>query len=332
MPGLDMLSEILLALPLRIDSPKLHVLDGPWQVSIPPTWRGLHLVLSGACWLQWPRHRLPLAAGAGDTLLTCDGRPHFIRSRPDASTVPIALDDLPHLPLDRPRPPDRKATRILSIRLTLDTVAPHPAIRTLPGPLVVSRNHIPAPAGLGATIDAIRAEIDRPSQGSAFVIGRLCEALAGHVFRVHQHEIDGRERGWLRALADPRLRPALARLGATPRTRASELARAALCSRGHFSRTFSALTGDSSRTLIRQGRIRQAIALLSAGDHPLPEIARQTGFHSVSALCRAFRRETGTTPGAIWRSLHRRPLPRLSDRGSDRSSRQPPASEPARSD
>jgi AraC-like DNA-binding protein len=50
--------------------------------------------------------------------------------------------------------------------------------------------------------------------------------------------------------------------------------------------------------------------LLAAGELSLPEIAHAAGFSSVSTFCRSFRRETGATPAATWRALHRRPMAR----------------------
>jgi AraC-like DNA-binding protein len=306
----DALSELLLALRLAVERPRLHVLQPPWRVSIPGTWRGMHLVVAGRCSLRSPPRRQALAAGVGDTLLTCDGNAHVLASVPDSETVPVSLEALPEPSPVPGRQDPPGATLILSARWVFDARAPHPATRFLPLPLVVHQHHIPAPPGLSSTVQAILEELARPTQGSEFALRRLCEVLAAHALRAHQYELEYFERGWLRAFADPRLREALAQLRETPTLRASELARSSQSSSRNFRRAVAARTGDGPRSLLRHARLHLALELLEAGDASLSEVARQSGFHSVSGLCRAFRRETGTTPAATWRSLHRRPLPR----------------------
>jgi len=71
-----------------------------------------------------------------------------------------------------------------------------------------------------------------------------------------------------------------------------------------------ALAGTGPRGIAQQRRIQRVLQLLEDGHHPLEQIAQETGFASVSGLCRAFRREVGTTPGAYWRRVQQRRLPR----------------------
>ncbi|MGW8551608.1 helix-turn-helix domain-containing protein [Streptomyces tubercidicus] len=51
------------------------------------------------------------------------------------------------------------------------------------------------------------------------------------------------------------------------------------------------------RTLVR---LQAALPALAAGE-PLHRVARGVGYETVSAFVAAFRRETGTTPGAYFR-------------------------------
>lgn len=50
-------------------------------------------------------------------------------------------------------------------------------------------------------------------------------------------------------------------------------------------------------------RLRAAMSALAAGE-PVGNVARRVGYESASAFVAAFRRETGVTPAAYFRSVH----------------------------
>lgn len=80
-----------------------------------------------------------------------------------------------------------------------------------------------------------------------------------------------------------------------------ELAREAALSKFHFLRLFKSAFGVTPTAYAGQRRIERAMALLRATDHSLDRIAEDVGYETAASLVRAFRRETGATPGA-WRS------------------------------
>jgi AraC-like DNA-binding protein len=102
---------------------------------------------------------------------------------------------------------------------------------------------------------------------------------------------------------DDRARQVAERLAASPadgRTLA-DWGRQAGASERTLARAFLAETGVSFgrwRTLIR---IQAALTALAAGE-PVGNVARRVGYDSDSAFVQAFRRETGVTPGAYFRS------------------------------
>lgn len=83
-----------------------------------------------------------------------------------------------------------------------------------------------------------------------------------------------------------------------------ELAAAAGWSVQHLHAVCRRERGCGPHALLLARRLRAARELLAAGDAPLAEVAAASGFADATALCRAFRRAGGTSPGA-WRALHR---------------------------
>ena len=87
----------------------------------------------------------------------------------------------------------------------------------------------------------------------------------------------------------------------------AELARAAHCSPAHFSRRFAGKFGSPPHRYLLERRVERAKHLLATTDGSILEIALDVGFRTCSSFCTAFKRVTGTTPGAYRRlSSHQR--------------------------
>jgi AraC family transcriptional regulator len=68
------------------------------------------------------------------------------------------------------------------------------------------------------------------------------------------------------------------------------------CSPFHLARMFRQETGQTVHDFVLSRRLARARDLLAAGQVPIAEIARQTGFSSQSHLTSVFKRFEGTTP------------------------------------
>lgn len=77
-----------------------------------------------------------------------------------------------------------------------------------------------------------------------------------------------------------------------------QLARVACLSPFHFVRSFKAAVGRTPHRYLMDRRVARARALLESGDLPLSQVADICGFASQAHFTSAFRRVTGTTPGA----------------------------------
>ncbi|MCD7973860.1 MAG: GyrI-like domain-containing protein [Candidatus Azobacteroides sp.] len=76
----------------------------------------------------------------------------------------------------------------------------------------------------------------------------------------------------------------------------SDLASIATISEFHFHRIFKAIMNESPGEYIQRLRLEKAAFKLQTTDLPLAEIADQTGYKSLYALSRAFKKKMGMTP------------------------------------
>jgi len=77
----------------------------------------------------------------------------------------------------------------------------------------------------------------------------------------------------------------------------AQLAQRANQNADYFSRLFRENTGERPLSYIQLKRVERAQFLLENTDHPLAEIAAETGFESLSYFTRTFKEKTGQTPG-----------------------------------
>ena len=69
----------------------------------------------------------------------------------------------------------------------------------------------------------------------------------------------------------------------------------------HLIRSFRKESGITPIDYLKRYRIRQAKALLEAGDKSITEVALEVGFSDSSYFARVFRREVGVSPSAYRR-------------------------------
>ena len=104
--------------------------------------------------------------------------------------------------------------------------------------------------------------------------------------------------GWLRALNDERIAPALRLMHGEPGRawRLGELARQVGMSRTSFALRFKANAGVAPLTYLQNLRMRIAEQGLREGKMSVSELAESLGYESDSAFSNAFKRRTGMAP------------------------------------
>jgi transcriptional regulator GlxA family with amidase domain len=108
--------------------------------------------------------------------------------------------------------------------------------------------------------------------------------------------------GWLTALHDPVVGPALIELHADPAHRwtLEELARRTACSRSVLTERFTRLLGRAPMRYLGGWRLQLAAGLLRDTPLGVAAVAYRVGYESEEAFNRAFKRAMGKPP-AQWR-------------------------------
>jgi AraC family transcriptional regulator, alkane utilization regulator len=177
-----------------------------------------------------------------------------------------------------------------------------PVFRALPPMLVEHASNEKLGALMASTAREIAALVEAATPGSQMILSRMMELLFVEVLRRHVNRLPAGSTGWLAALNDAVVGRALARVHADPARRwtTDDLAREAGSSRTVLAERFKALLGRPPIDYVTSWRIQLAADRLRNGNDSIAGIAADVGYESEAAFNRAFKRETGLTPGR-WR-------------------------------
>lgn len=169
--------------------------------------------------------------------------------------------------------------------------------RALPQLIHVRAGAAEAPV-LSWLIGHLLAEMTAGRAGGEFASDQLAQLLFVQVLRVCLADSDGLPAGWLRALADERLAPALRLMHGEPERpwQLEELARAAAMSRTTFALRFKDAAGVPPLTYLLNWRMSLAARALREEETPVAALARSVGYTSESAFSNAFKRTVGIAP------------------------------------
>jgi len=259
-----------------------------------------HIVASGACTIVLEDGQRQ-AAHFGDVIVLPYGHQHVVHGEDPANEIPpiTSLMDPPpweSLPVVRhggggPR------TDLVCGYLVSDDPLFDPGLAALPDVFVVR------PSGPAA--QWVRASINYAMDGgpSDDTKPRLAELLVKEVLQTHLATAPAADQGWLAALRDPVLAPALAAVHRHPGRRwtVGDLAEEAAASRSTLDQRFRDLLGRSPMRYLTDWRMHIAKDLLANTDLTVGAIADRVGYDAVEAFSRAFRRLHGLPP-ADWKA------------------------------
>ena len=163
--------------------------------------------------------------------------------------------------------------------------------------------HVQAASPQAATfrwlLDRLAEERASDLPGAELASAQLAQLLFIEILRAHLARSDLTRAGWLRALGDPRVAPALRLMHGDPARpwHLEELAAACAMSRTTFAERFRTIAGVTPLAYLTEWRMRKAEqALREEVDRPVALIAHSVGYTSESAFSNAFRRATGMSP------------------------------------
>jgi AraC-like DNA-binding protein len=263
-----------------------------------------HVIASGEAWIETydsERHW----ARAGDVIVLPYGDGHRMGGTEPAEWVSMTtlIDPPPweRMPVIRHGGPGA-ATDVICGYLICDHPLFDPPLRALPPVFVVRPPDGPAR-------DWVRASISYAMQQTALVAQDRFEAptnvpelLLMEVLKLHLATMPVDQTGWLHALRDPVLAPALSAIHASPERKWNllTLAREASVSVSLLDERFRDVLGLAPIRYLTEWRMHVARDLLRSSDLGVAAVAHRVGYDSEEAFSRAFKRETGLSPSS-WR-------------------------------
>jgi AraC-like DNA-binding protein len=262
-----------------------------------------HIVVRGSCWVHVKGAPKPVPLSAGDFVVVTRGDAHIMHDAPGTPAInffDLAKRSGPNKDGIFRAGGEGRIARFVCGGMQFENDATNPLVAILPPLLHVKANEQRARPWLRLTVKHVLAELDSGDAATAEVVTRLADILFIQAVRSYfEQNADTAEFGWLAAVRDHRIGPALALLHGQadkPWTIAS-LARRVAMSRSTFADTFTKLVGEPPLRYLTRLRINAAAGHMRSSDDGLSAVAARAGYESVAAFVRAFRRHMGMTPG-----------------------------------
>ncbi|WP_027061364.1 AraC family transcriptional regulator [Mesorhizobium loti] len=274
-------------------------LGHPWNLALPKRPYALfHYLSRGSATLALEQGR-ELHMTEGDFVVVTRGEPHVIYS--DSRTEPLPILDIDRLNgrlgLIRHGGGEQPRATMICGNFTVARPSRGSVLELLP-PLLLLK-----PTEDGGWLAAIlrrmvsEAAFERPGQGVA--LSRLTEVLFVEVLRSWIKSLGPGEGGWLGAMADPHIGPALQLIHERPDQpwTLGDLGQSVGLGRSAFSARFTKLVGESMYSYLIARRMSEAAFLLETSDEAIARIATRVGYETAAAFSKLFHRHHGLSPG-----------------------------------
>ncbi len=308
LPAADPLGESLHLLRLTGTLYCRAELTAPWGVEVPPldSCMVLVVVTAGRCVLETDG-TAPRTLDAGSVALLTRGAAHTMRSAAGAPVAPLF-----EIPVDQVSERYEvmrvdgggALARVTYAVLCVESASTRRLVEQLPEVIQVDSWGDAAAGAFHDVLRIVAAEAETSRPGGETVMTRLADVLVVQLMRSWLDHAPEARLGWLAALRDPHVGRVLGAVHHAPELPWSlhVLAREARMSRSAFAARFAELVGVPPMRYVTTWRLQVAHDHLTTGAEPLPVIARQVGYLSEAAFCRAFRREYGVSPGSLRRA------------------------------
>ena len=279
-------------------------LSAPWGFTLADEAAAFHIVTHGGCVLSHAGIAGPIVLAEGDFVVLPRGGTHVLRD--SSSTVPVKLDGSLKT---RKRDADGifraggggALTSLVCGNIAFEHVSTDLLLAILPPVIHVRREGSRLSSWLASTLEHVRYELAAGHPASEAVVARIADILFIQAVAMYlEDNADSAESGWLGALRDRQIGPALALMHQHPEQTwtVDSLAETLALSRSAFAARFAQLVGEPPLRYLTRVRLNAAGTRLSTSDETVDTIATSLGYASASSLNKAFRQRFGITPGA----------------------------------
>jgi AraC-like DNA-binding protein len=276
-----------------------YELGHPWSLALPARPNAVfHYLSRGSATLALEQGRV-LRMTEGDFVVITRGEPHVIYSNRRTKPSPILNLDRPpaHLGVVRHGGSAQPLATMICGYFALSRPSRGSVLELLP-PLLLLK-----PTADGDWLEAIlqrmvsESALERPGQRVA--LSRMTEVLFVEVLRSWIKSLGPGEGGWLGAMADPHIGPALQLIHEQPDRpwTLGDLGHRVGLGRSAFSARFTKLVGQSMHRYLIARRMAEAAFLLETSDEGIARIATRVGYETAAAFSKLFHRHYGVSPG-----------------------------------
>lgn len=295
--SVDIFSDVLKVAEARSLVTGGFTAGGPWAIRFPaPTTIKFFAVVKGECWVLIDGEKEPLFFATGDVGLLAASRAFVLASDPkvepqDAMCL-FARGETKTAQLG-----DGSSFRQIGGHVLLDPVF-GPVLRDVLPPWIQIQATSPQATIIRWLLQQLVDEQAEGQPGAQLASAQLAQLLFIQVLRAHMQKADALPAGWLRAMADRRIAPAMSLMHGDPARnwRLEELASACAMSRTTFALRFRTSVGSAPLTYLLEWRMNLGKHALRMGTRTVADIAQSLGYASASAFSNAFRRVTGQSP------------------------------------
>ncbi len=297
--GMDILAQVLDRVRLGGTLLFHFELGHPWRLELPVRPYALfHYVSRGSATLALG-HGQEIQMTEGDFVVITRGQPHAFYS--DRRAKPLRIMDIdrlsPRLGVVRHGSRAKPLSTMICGNFTVSRPRLGSVLELLPPVLLLK------PTADGGWLEAILRRmvtefaLERPGQRVA--LSRLTEVLFVEVLRSWIASLSPGQGGWLGAISDPHIGPALKLIHENPERpwTLSDLGQRVGLGRSVFSARFTKLVGQSMHRYVIERRMAEAAFLLETSDEPIARIAGKVGYETAAAFSKLFHRYHGVSPG-----------------------------------
>jgi AraC-like DNA-binding protein len=273
------------------------VAGGSWAITIPPPdkikfWG----MVRGRCWLSLDGEGAPICVEAGDVFLHSTPRAVVMASDLAAPRVDLG-DVLKHRVGAIVQHGSGDDCFVIGGNVELSAENDQLLLDALP-PFIHVRAGSRRAQTLYWLMDQLVQEREDDPPGAGVASTQLAHLMFIQILRAHFDTAEPLAAGWLRAVTDKRLAPALRLMHGDPGRswQLEELARAAAMSRATFALYFKTIAGIAPMSYLTEWRMRLAEQALRENGVHIGDVGRSLGYTSESAFSNAFKRVTGRSP------------------------------------